>query len=64
MKNNWKIFNKKILHNGFYKYKEISFKYKRYNGKWSSLLTHELFGGAHVASVLPYDPVKKKNYIN
>ena len=23
-------------------------------------MTHEIFGGAHVASVLPYDPIKKK----
>ena len=60
MSNNWKIFKKKTLHDGFYKYNEISFKYKKYNGEWTDLLTHEIFGGAHVASVLPYDPIKEK----
>ena len=60
MNKNWKIFKKKILYDGFYKYNEISFKHKKHNGKWTDLLTHEIFGGAHVASVLPYDPIKKK----
>ena len=39
---------------------EVILKYKKYNGKWSQDIRRELFGGAQVAAVLPYDPIKKE----
>ena len=35
-------------------------KYKKYDGNWSNEIKRELFGGAQVSAVLPYDPVNKK----
>ena len=39
---------------------EISLKYKKYDGSWSNEIKRELFGGAQVSAVLPFDPIKKK----
>ena len=57
---NYKIINKKIIYNGFFKMSEIVLKYKKYNGSWSNNIKRELFGGAQVSAVLPYDPKKKE----
>ena len=60
MKNDFKILRKKSLHNGFFEIKELTLKHKKHNGKWSKSIKREIFSGAHVATVLPYDPKKKK----
>ncbi len=56
----YKIINKKNLYEGFYKMDEITLKYKKFNGDWSRIVKRELFGGAQVSAVLPYDPIKKE----
>ena len=56
----YKIINKHKIHNGFFKLNEITFKHKKHDGSWSPELKREVFGGAHVVTVLPYDPSKKK----
>ena len=60
MSSKFKILGKKIIHNGFFKMKEITLKYQKYDGKWSNEIKRELFGGAKVSAVLPYDPDNKK----
>ena len=60
MNSNFKVTNKKNLYDGFFKMNEISLKYKKYDGSWSNEIKRELFGGAQVSAVLPYDPIKKK----
>ena len=60
MNSKFKILGKKIIHNGFFKMKEITLKYQKYDGKWSNEIKRELFGGAQVSAVLPYDPGNKK----
>ena len=60
MKKNFKLINKKILHKGFYQLYEYVFKHKKYDGSWSINLSREIFGGANVVNVLPYDPIEKK----
>ena len=60
MSSKFKILGKKIIHNGFFKMKEITLKYQKYDGKWSNEIKRELFGGAQVSAVLPYDPNNKK----
>ncbi len=60
MNSNFKIISKKNLYKGFFKMNEVTLKYKKYNGKWSKDLKRELFGGAQVSAVLPYDPVKNE----
>ena len=39
---------------------EILLKFKKYDGSWSNEIKRELFGGAQVSAVLPYDPIKKE----
>ena len=56
----FKILDKKNIHDGFFKMNEVTLKYKKYNGDWSNVIKRELFGGAQVSAVLPYDPVNKK----
>ena len=60
MNSNFKVTNKKNLYDGFFKMNEISLKYKKYDGSWSNEIKRELFGGAQVSAVLPYDPIKKE----
>ncbi len=60
MSSNFKILSKKSLYEGFFKMNEISLKYKKYDGSWSQNVKRELFSGAQVAAVLPYDPIKKE----
>ncbi len=60
MKSKFKIINKKNIYDGFFKMNEITLKYKKYDGSWSNNVKRELFGGAQVSAVLPYDPVKKE----
>ena len=60
MSSKFKILGKKIIHNGFFKMNEITLKYQKYDGNWSNEIKRELFGGAQVSAVLPYDPDNKK----
>jgi len=60
MSSNFNVFKKKNLFDGFFKMNEISLKYKKYDGSWSNEIKRELFGGAQVSAVLPFDPIKKK----
>ena len=60
MKSKFKIISKKNIHDGFFKMNEVTLKYKKYDGSWSNEVKRELFGGAQVAAVLPYDPDKKE----
>ena len=60
MNSQYKISNIRKLHDGFFKLHEINFTHKKHDGNWSSELKREIFSGAHVATVLPYDPIKKR----
>ena len=60
MKSKFKILSNKNIYSGFFKMNEITIKYKKYDGSWSNSINRELFGGAQVSAVLPYDPIKKE----
>ena len=60
MKSKFEIINKKNIHNGFFKMNEYILKYKKYDGSWSKEVKREIFGGAMVSAVLPYDPFKRE----
>ena len=53
MKNNYRILKNTLLHDGFFKLKELTLKYKKHNGDWSQKINREIFVGASVAAVLP-----------
>tara|TARA_Y200000002_G_scaffold253240_1_gene209805 strand:- start:2283 stop:2864 length:582 start_codon:yes stop_codon:yes gene_type:complete len=56
----FKILNKKNIYDGFFEMNEVTLKYQKYDGNWSNEVKRELFGGAQVSAVLPYDPKNKK----
>ena len=60
MSSKFKIINKINIHSGFYEMNEVILKYKKFDGSWSGEIRRELFGGAQVSAVLPYDPIKKE----
>lgn len=60
MNSEYKVIKKKKIHDGFFKLHEINFTHKKHDGSWSENVTREVFSGAHVSTVLPYDPVNKK----
>ena len=60
MKSKFKIINSRNIYNGFFKMNEITLRYKKFDGKWCNDVKRELFGGAQVSAVLPYDPIKKE----
>ena len=60
MKPRFKIINKKNLYKGFFQMNELSFIHQKYDGTWSNEIKREVFGGIQVATLLPYDPIKKE----
>ena len=60
MKKNHNIISKKTLYSGFFKLHEFTLKHKKHDSSWSRPITREIFSGAHVATVLPYDKKEKK----
>ena len=56
----YKIINEKDLYSGFFKLKKIEFIHQKHDGSWTGQVDREIFGGAHVSTLLPYDPQKKE----
>ena len=60
MKLKYKIINKKNLYSGFFSLNKYEFIHEKHNGEWTSNVEREVFSGAHVSTLLPYDPIKKE----
>ena len=60
MKLKYKIINKKNLYSGFFSLNKYEFIHKKHGGEWTGNVEREIFSGAHVSTLLPYDPVKKE----
>ena len=60
MKLKYKIINKKNLYNGFFSLNRYEFIHKKHDGTWTDKVEREIFSGAHVSTLLPYDPIKKE----
>ena len=60
MKKSINVLDKKTLYSGFFKLHQYTFKHKKHNGSWTKKLIREVFSGAHVVTVLPYDSKAKK----
>ena len=60
MKLKYKIINKKNLYSGFYSLNKYEFIHEKHNGEWTNTVEREIFSGAHVSTLLPYDPIKKE----
>ena len=60
MKPRFKIINKKNLYKGFFEMNELSFIHQKFDGTWSNKIKREVFSGGQIATLLPYDPIKKE----
>ena len=60
MKIKYKIINKKNLYSGFFSLNKYEFIHQKHDGNWTEKVEREVFSGAHVSTVLPYDPIKKE----
>ena len=60
MKPKYKIIDKKNLYSGFFNLNKYSFIHQKHDGKWTDQIEREIFSGAHVSTLLPYDPIKKE----
>jgi len=60
MKLKYKIINKKNLYSGFFSLNKFEFIHQKHDGGWTDTVGREIFSGAHVATLLPYDPIKKE----
>ena len=56
----YQIINKKDLYSGFFKLKKLEFVHQKHDGSWTDKVKREIFSGAHVSTLLPYDPVRKE----
>ena len=60
MKPKYKIINKKNLYSGFFNLNKYQFIHQKHDGSWTNEVEREIFSGAHVSTLLPYDPIKKE----
>ena len=60
MKLKYKIINKENLYSGFYKLNKLEFTHQKHDGSWTEQVDREIFGGAHVSTLLPFDPIRKE----
>ena len=56
----YQIVNNKDLYSGFFKLKKIEFLHQKHDGSWTNKVGREIFSGAHVSTLLPYDPIRKE----
>ena len=60
MKLKYKIINKKNLYSGFFNLNKYEFIHQKHDGSWTDKVEREVFSGAHVSTLLPYDPLRKE----
>ncbi len=60
MKLKYKIINKKNLYSGFFSLNKYEFIHQKHDGNWTNKVQREIFSGAHVSTLLPYDPIKEE----
>ena len=56
----YKILNKQNLYSGCVSLNKYEFIHKKHDGKWTDKIQREVFSGAHVSTLLPYDPIRKE----
>lgn len=56
----YKIINKINLYSGFFSLNKYEFIHEKHDGNWTDKVEREIFSGAHVSALLPYDPIRKE----
>ncbi len=57
MKKEFKILDKQIAYDGFFRMEKYRVQHTLFEGGWGELVSRELFERGHAAALLPYDPV-------
>ena len=57
MKKQWRVLNRDIGFDGFFKLFKYSFQHELFAGGWSQPIEREVMHRGHAVAVLPYDPV-------
>ena len=60
LKKRIKLIKQKTLYEGFFKLHQFIYRHIKFDGNWSQIQQREIFSGAQVATVLPYDPINKQ----
>lgn len=60
MKLKYKMLNKINLYSGFFSLNKYEFIHQKHDGLWTDKVQREVFSGAHVSTLLPYDPIRKE----
>lgn len=60
MKPKYKIINKKNLYTGFFSLNKFEFVHQKHDGSWTEKVEREIFSGAHVSTLLPFDPIRNE----
>ena len=60
MKLKYKILNKTNLYSGFFNLNKYKFTHQKHDGEWTGKIYREIFGGSHVSTLLPFDPIRKE----
>ena len=60
MKLKYKILNKTNLYSGFFSLNKYEFIHQKHDGEWTDKVQREVFSGAHVSTLLPFDPERKE----
>jgi ADP-ribose pyrophosphatase len=60
MKLKYKMLNKINLYSGFFSLNKYEFIHQKHDGEWTDKVQREVFSGAHVSALLPFDPIRKE----
>ena len=60
MKLRYKIIEKKNLYSGFFNLNKFEFTHQKHDGTWTDKVEREVFSGAEVSTLLPFDPIRKE----
>lgn len=55
--NDFEILNRKIVHEGIFRYVEYELRHRLFKGGWTPVLNRELIERTCAAGILPYDPI-------
>ena len=48
------------MYSGYFKLKKLEFIHQKHDGTWTNQVDREIFGGANVSTLLPYDSKRKE----
>jgi ADP-ribose pyrophosphatase len=56
----YELIDRETCYEGFFRLEKMHFKHRRFDGRWSRIVTREIFIRGNATCVLPYDPVEDR----